>query len=845
LESQRQIIRSSDLVEVITYDFKEQLEDILSDPILFGDLNNLVVNKDDNDTEDKWRPYRNQDGLLYEVLDGNWYQNYGKNTVTDPTKEFCVPIGLYIDGSQTDKYSRFTFQPLVMFPLILNGKARNRKSSSRVIALIPDLDAKSSAVKAATRAGGKENVGTPMRNYHKCMDVALASLKKYQKEGGITAFLRLGDEVRQRRLKIPVAFILGDAKSQDTLAGRFLSRNSKRITRACNCKFVNSDRAGSVCKFIQADKYTERINVALNFTGAFTKKESKNALKSLHHRSVHAVRNAFSDIDFAGYERGIYGCTPHDLMHLFLEGVLKYCTRIMVNRYTTSQKAQIDTLVAQMFGSLRSSEKKNILPRASFIKGMTNLTMITADEEVGMALTLLIIGLTNRGREILDKQLDDNTVPRSSCDDEDVGNFDDYIDQCSEGQDDEVLDNHLNDDQSISTTASFVSEVNAEPNSSTCTYRLFIQVVEMMLAFHAWYKSKDPMQWGPNSYEDLLMSLRCMLRSIKMYIPREEGNGWQIQKFHELLHIPIDVMNYGSPNNFDTGRFENRLIDIGKINSVFCQKWTPKLYTRQLSQRISEQQCFSKAKRCFGISPTKHDIDAEDNSVQSQVSNITNDVTNTPALLPSYRLFISKFGLLDYKWLTPKQENVPYPIVAQLHRIMNDHQQHSLSVFTEIKISGMNFRCHPNYRGRGPWYDWAVMRIAPNNSDKIRQEYNSRNNITAAFGYGYRPAKVLAFFRINGEVNFLYHVVDDKRNSKFDSVLAERWNLRYHRNDQDLIPYMRYSSIQNIIDSAFVVEEDQDFLKTQEQSTVVVLVKKKKMWKNFFTDATNVKNVHI
>jgi hypothetical protein len=87
--------------------------------------------------------------------------------------------------------------------------------------LIPNLDTKSSAVKQATRQGGQEFKGTSIRNYHACMDVALQSLKACQKRGGYRTFLQLGDEVSERLLKVPVAFILGDAKSQDHLAGRF------------------------------------------------------------------------------------------------------------------------------------------------------------------------------------------------------------------------------------------------------------------------------------------------------------------------------------------------------------------------------------------------------------------------------------------------------------------------------------------------------------------------------------------------------------------------------------------------------------------------------------------------
>ena len=58
-----------------------------------------------------------------------------------------MPIGLYIDASETVVYQRYSFQPLIMFPLILTCKARNQPRCSRVIALIPDLEANSSAVK--------------------------------------------------------------------------------------------------------------------------------------------------------------------------------------------------------------------------------------------------------------------------------------------------------------------------------------------------------------------------------------------------------------------------------------------------------------------------------------------------------------------------------------------------------------------------------------------------------------------------------------------------------------------------------------------------------------------------
>jgi hypothetical protein len=90
-----------------------------------------------------------------------------------------VPIGLYVDESQTVTYQRNSFQPLIMFPLILNVKTRSKPTSSRVLALLPDLESKSSAVKDTSK-GTQNKKGMPIHNYHKCLELALASYKNTQ-----------------------------------------------------------------------------------------------------------------------------------------------------------------------------------------------------------------------------------------------------------------------------------------------------------------------------------------------------------------------------------------------------------------------------------------------------------------------------------------------------------------------------------------------------------------------------------------------------------------------------------------------------------------------------------------
>jgi hypothetical protein len=80
------LINPRDTVEVITFDFSEQRIDILNNELLFGNIDNHVVNRCINNPMSKWLPYERKDpNFVYEFLDGNWYQQYAKTLVVNPS----------------------------------------------------------------------------------------------------------------------------------------------------------------------------------------------------------------------------------------------------------------------------------------------------------------------------------------------------------------------------------------------------------------------------------------------------------------------------------------------------------------------------------------------------------------------------------------------------------------------------------------------------------------------------------------------------------------------------------------------------------------------------------------
>jgi hypothetical protein len=48
-------------------------------------------------------------------------------------------------------------------------------------------------------------------------------------------------------------------------------------------------------------------------------------------------------------------------------------------------------------------------------------------------------------------------------------------------------------------------------------------------------------------------SLKNVMDMVKRVLPRNEGNGWDVQKFHERFHLIHDMTRFGAPMNFDSG----------------------------------------------------------------------------------------------------------------------------------------------------------------------------------------------------------------------------------------------------------------------------------------------------
>ena len=80
---------------------------------------------------------------------------------------------------------------------------------------------------------------------------------------------------------------------------------------------------------------------------------------------------------------------------------------------------------------------------------------------------------------------------------------------------------------------------------------------QMILSYWVWLKKQK--YWKIDDVKassDALEAIRCMLSRITAFWPREKGQGWDLPKFHEQLHIIDDIIQNGAPSGSHTGPME-------------------------------------------------------------------------------------------------------------------------------------------------------------------------------------------------------------------------------------------------------------------------------------------------
>ena len=80
---------------------------------------------------------------------------------------------------------------------------------------------------------------------------------------------------------------------------------------------------------------------------------------------------------------------------------------------------------------------------------------------------------------------------------------------------------------------------------------------------------------------------------IKKVGNRKKGMGLKLMKFHGIMHMARDILNFGVPMEFDTGANESGHKDTKKA-ALLTQK-NQETFTKQTADRLDEMDMLSHA----------------------------------------------------------------------------------------------------------------------------------------------------------------------------------------------------------------------------------------------------------
>jgi hypothetical protein len=329
------------------------------------------------------------------------------------------------------------------------------------------------------------------------------------------------------------------------------------------------------------------------------------------------------------------------------------------------------------------------------------------------------------------------------------------------------------------------------------------QVFQMLLSYWVWLKRESYWKRGDKAAkESARKAISVMLRELIRLWPRVQGQGWELAKIHEQLHVPDDIERNGAPQGSHTGPTEHNHIRLVKRPAKGTQQ-RAEVLDRQLGQRVSDAYIVNMA---YHRMTTQYDQPSHALSSLVQTTGLSSHgskgwlfIENNPArpcFCPCTLRSNAKeehFSHDMVKFLVQHYASLPG---SQSPLLGPDRKKYHQRLFlnTDYRRAGTIFRGHANYRTNGPWYNWVMLRWAREDNQRYAgntdcQAANGDNEATA-MEHLYAPGKILGFVTppsvgwngetemdLSGEVMAVVSTCDFSHSR--ESVFSTKWQQSY------------------------------------------------------------------
>jgi hypothetical protein len=731
-------------IEIILHDFSASLYTLLCDDELMHISNLLLDENDIYKPPEKPMPNSQIDDINTGEV---WFNAYSRYVKIENLDILC-PIIFFIDKTHTDKNGRLCIEQVRFTLGIFKRNVRNQSRAWRSIGYIMDQ---------AHILNLSRDKTAKMQDYQYMTEIILESYKKAQ-QNSIAWELKVIGKLKKVSFLIPTLFIIGDTDGHDKIVGKFGTRNAnvKRLCRYCDCPFDQTDNP--------------YYNYVLNKADFFAKKIKEGKIEELRSMAMHCVRNAWTDIHFCDFQRGIFGATPAEAMHCLQQGLYQYIitqlfeqkkllkkrkTKDLKNStkkqkssneelnnesddsdysinsdyanwndsvelsshgvFTESYTKQIDK-VAKRIGSLLMHQSDRDLPRTHFSTNYTSVSLKTANEMSGIFIVFLMVFSSSEGS---------------------------------------ILDSKLGNKRSAQ----------------------YIRVFEVMLMMEQFCKNEVHLRKDIKLFKRIMQPI---MHTLKDTIARTDGNQMKIIKFHLPQHFAEDMLRFGSMANFDSGIGEMHHKSFAKKPANNTQR-RKDVFEKQAATRQIENMAVERAIHHIYPERLQEEIENSDSETQgyhiefciAKRDLVYRKIKDRPKCKWNDVTFQKNLASLCSKIIESKAIIPP------------------IKFFTMHKRQGKLFRADPCYDKitSEPWYDWVYIDWG-----------DSKNNCV--------PAKILIFMDIEekqylkkfqfgdsvvnepGAYAIVYSFLSNKTTlAHQDSKLVEYGNLINDKNSQNLTLY--------------------------------------------------------
>ena len=664
-------------VNLIHYDFRDKLVSLLTDPRLTDD-DFLHFN------DDPFAPPPPDLDYIGDVNTGLAYKAAYKELITKPGQQILVPIIWYIDGCVTGQFDKCNVEALKFSLGILTNQARDKPFAWETAGYVPNYSKSDSRGKKLLQITNHAAAHLLPVDDDEGMDEEAdteseGSGGEYDPESGITEKMNYTDSKAQDWHRVLSALLNSyrkmakegfrwDYKYRGKLYKdvelvfftMFVKCDGDEADKLCGHYRSRGEKVASICRYctiptslLDSHELPKTVKMkTVEMIQDLLDDEDDEGLKKI---SQQFIKNCWYDVQFGPHNgMGIHGACPMELLHHILLGIFKYIRDAFLNQIGSSSKnADEINALAKVLGRFFARQSDRDLPKTNFSKGIFE-GKIMGKEFSGVLLLIAAILQTDLGQTLLKKR---------------KANF---------GK------QWLIDDWAL--------------------------LVETLLQWEAFLKSDEMDRKHVQRLEKKHSFIMFLIKKISN---RTQGMAFKIMKYHGILHLYQDILNFGVPKCVDTGANESH-----HKPTKYAAKLTQRdilVFEKQTARRVDEFHlldlavCELEGKRvyeyfCLDQVRGVPSDDKQDESFSDQVK--------------TYGTQIQVFwddDVDEIAWRYAKNNNTAgweSSITDYLFGLQEVMQfsvgLERLDIRTEHKRKGQIFRAHPDFKKRGQWNDWAT-----------------------------------------------------------------------------------------------------------------------------------------